>query len=211
MANVIASAPPSESLYPVLPQQSHDCRIGKVNEAASLLAQEAVHCRLVRKIYKRAKTFVNWAAGVSGSLSGLASSAGLASALTGIGISAAVPLGVVSGLFSVASSGLIVVGKKLNKKCREIVTLALAKRETVTRLVSQAITDGNISDAESQIILSEHSQYSEMKEKVRVKLTRNPSVGKLPQVDVEKIQKKAGAEAEVEFQKKLQNLVAASN
>ena len=88
MANAIASALPSEvetqSLYPVLPQE-HAFRMGKVNEIASALAQEDVHYRLVRKRYKRAKTFVNWAAGVSGSLSGLASSAGLASALTGIG------------------------------------------------------------------------------------------------------------------------------
>ena len=186
--------------------------MGKVNEIASALVQEVLHYRLVRKKYKREKTFVNWAAGVLGSLGGLASSAGLASALTGIGIPVVVPLGVVGGLFSVASSGLIVAGKKLDKKMskhQEIVTLALAKRETVTRLVSQAFTDGKISDVEFQIILSEFSQYNEMKEKVRAKLTRNQSVGKL--ADVEKIKRQAYAEAEAAFQKKLQNLVVASN
>ena len=100
MANGIPSVPPSEvetqSLYPVLPQE-HTFRMGKVNEIASALAQEVVHYRLVRKKYKRAKTFVNWAAGLLGSLNGLASSAGLASALTGIGMPVAVPLGVVGG------------------------------------------------------------------------------------------------------------------
>lgn len=206
MANVIPSAPPSEvetqSLYPVLqPDTQHTFRMGKVNEIASALAKEVVHYRLVRKKYKRTKTFVNWAAGVSGSLRGLASSAGLASALTGIGIPVAVPLGVVGGLFSVTSSGLIVAGKKHDKKMakhQEIVTLALAKRETVTRLVSQAITDNKISDAEFQVILSEFSQYNEMKEKVCLKLTRNQSVGKLP--DIEKIKREAREEAELAFQ-----------
>ena len=68
-------------------------------------------------------------------------------------------------------------------KHQEIVTLALAKRETVTRLVSQAITDCKINDAEFQVILSEFSQYYEMKEKVRAKLTKNQSVGKLPDIE----------------------------
>ena len=69
-------------------------------------------------------------------------------------------------------------------KHQEIVTLALAKRETVTSLVSKAITDGKISDTEFQIILSQYSQYNEMKEKVRAKLTRNQFVVKL--LDAEK-------------------------
>ena len=94
-------------------------------------------------------------------------------------------------------------------KHQEIVTLALAKRETVTRLVSQAITDNKISDAEFQVTLSEFSQYNEMKEKVRAKLTRNKSVDKL--ADVEKIKREAYAEAQAAFQKKLQSLAASSN
>ena len=100
MENVIASASPSENLYPDLPQQPPDFRMGKVNEIASELAKEVVRYRLVRKKYKRAKTLVNWASEVSGSLSGLSSGAGFASALTCIGIPIAVPLGVVGGLFS---------------------------------------------------------------------------------------------------------------
>ena len=89
-------------------------------------------------------------------------------------------------------------------KHQEIVTLALAKRETVTRLVSQAITDGKISDAEFQIILNEYSQYNEMKEKVRANLTTNQSVGKLP--DVEKIKREAREEAELAFKKNCKTL-----
>ena len=61
--------------------------------------------------------------------------------LSVIGIPAAVPLAAVSGCFALASSGFVVAGKKLDakiKKHNEIVTRALAKRDTVDRLVSRA-------------------------------------------------------------------------
>ena len=45
------------------------------------------------------------------------------------------------------------------KKHKEIVTLALAKRDTVDRLVFKALNDGHVSDAEFQIISAELSQY----------------------------------------------------
>ena len=206
-------------LYPVLQghkslQMSQDFRLGKVNEIAAKLADEVVHYRLVRKKFKRAKTVVNWISGGLGGLSAVFSSAGLASALSGVGILVAAPLGAVGGFFSVASSSLIIVGKKLDKKMskhQEIVTLALAKRASVDRLVSKAINDKRLSDSEFQNIISELEQYNALKEKVRAKLTKRPSVPKLPQVDVEKIKREARAQAETEFQKKLQKIVASSN
>ena len=73
------------------------------------------------------------------------------------------------------------------KKHHEIVTLALAKRDTVDRLVSKALNDGHVSDAEFQIISAELSQYNVLKERVRAKLTRKPSKHNVDSVDVEKI------------------------
>ena len=61
------------------------------------------------------------------------SSASLASALSVVGLPAAIPLGGVGGGFAAASSGLIIASKKLDskiKKHQEIVTLAIAKRDT---------------------------------------------------------------------------------
>ena len=72
------------------------------------------------------------------------SSASLGSALSVVGIPAAIPLGGVGGAFALASSGLIIASKKLDskiKKHQEIVTLAIAKRDTVDRLLSKALTE----------------------------------------------------------------------
>ena len=80
------------------------------------------------------------------------------------------------------------LGKKLDskiKKHQEIVTLAIAKRDTVYRLHSKALADNKISDSEFQLIMAEFQQYNMLKEAVRAKLTRNSS-----QPDTEKIKKR---------------------
>ena len=126
-SNVIPSAPES-SIYPELPQ--HDFRMQKANEVSAALNAEAVHYRAVTKKYKRAKKAVNCSAAGCGVFSTLLSSASLASALSIVGLPAAVPLGGVGRAFAAASSGLIIASKKLDskiKKDQEIVTLAIAK------------------------------------------------------------------------------------
>ena len=208
-SNVLPSAPHDESsLYPQL--SPHDFRMLKANEVAAALNAEVVHYRGVEKKYKRAKKIVNWSAIGSGLLSAGLSTASLGSALSVIGIPVAIPLGGVGGAFTLASSGLIIASKKLDskiKKHQEIVTLAIAKRDTVYRLHSKALNDNKISDSEFQLIMAEFSQYNVLKEAVRSKLTRNPS-----QPDIEKTKKDVRSEVEAEFQKKKINaLVAGSN
>ena len=197
-SNVLPSAPHDESsLYP---QLSPHFRMQKANEIEAALNAEVAHYRGVAKKYKRAKKIVNWSATGSGLLSFACSSASFGSALSVIGIPAAIPLGGVGGAFALASSGLIVASKKLDskiKKHREIVTLAIAKRDTVCRLYSKALSDNRISDSEFQSIMAEFPQYNVLKEAVRSKITRNSS-----QPDIEKIKKAVRCEVEVEFQKK---------
>ena len=196
-SNVIPSAPES-SIYPQLPQ--HDFRMQKANEIAAALNAEVVHYRVVAKKYKRTKKIVNWSTTVTGLLSATCSTASFGSALSVIGIPVAISLGGVGGTFALASSGLIFSSKKLDskiKKNQEIVTLAIAKRDTVSRLLSKALSDNQISDSEFQLIMAEFSQYNVLKEAVRSKITRNPS-----QPDIEKIKKDARNEVEAEFQKK---------
>ena len=106
------------------------------------------------------------------------SSASLASALSVIGLPAVIPLGGVCGAFAAASSGLIIASKKLDlkiKKHQEIVTFAIAKRDTVDRLLSKALTDNQISDSEFQLLMAEFSQYNVLKDAARAKLTRQSS------------------------------------
>ena len=120
-----------------------------------------------------------------------------------IGIPAAVPLGAQGGCLASAPFALIITGKRLESKIekhQEIVTLAIAKRDTVDRLVSKAINDNCVSDAEFQIIISELEQYNTLKEKVRAKLTLHSSRKNV--VDVEKIKHDIRSEVEAEFRKK---------
>ena len=181
----------------------------KVNEISAALNKEVGHYRAVAKKYKRTKKIFNYTAGGSSLLSAAFSSASFGSALSFVGLPATIPLGVVGGCFALASSGLIIASKKADskvKKHQEIVTLAIAKRDTVDRLLSKALTDNVISDSEFQLIMDEFSQYKVLKDSVRAKLTRHSS-----QPDVEKIKKDVRSEMEADFRKKISALAAGSN
>ena len=205
-SNVLPSAPLDEpSLYPQI--SPHDFRMQKANEISAALNAEVIHYRSVAKKYKRAKKTTNWVATGSGLISTACSSASFGSALSVVGIPAAIPLGGLGGFFALASSGLIIASKKLDskiKKHQEIVTLAIAKRDTVYRLHSKALADGQITDVEFQLIMAEFQQYNVLKEAVRSKLTRKTS-----QPDIEKIKKDVRSEIEAEFRKKINALAAA--
>ena len=197
--NVLPSAPQEDSnLYPQL--SPHDFRMQKVNEVSAALNAEVIHYRSVAKKYKRAKKATNWIAAGSGLISTACSSPSLGSALSVVGIPAAIPLGGVGGAFALASSGLIVASEKLDSKIKKhqaIVTLVIAKRDTVWRLHSKALPDNSITDSEFQLIMTEFSQYNVLKEAIRAKLARNS-----PQPDIEKIKKDVRSEMEAEFRKK---------
>ena len=208
-SNVLPSAPP-EQRYPELPTQPQpDFRMQKVNEISAALNKEIGHYRAVAKKYKRAKKVVNWSAAGSSVLSAAFSSTSFGSAISVVGLAATIPLGGVGGAFALASSGLIIASKKLVskiKKHQEIVTLAIAKRDTVDRLLSKALADNQISDSEFQLIMNEFSQYNVLKEAVRAKLTRQSS-----RPDVEKIKQEVCIEMEADFRKKINALTAGSN
>ena len=142
-SKVLPSAPQEESsLYSQLPQ--HDFKMQKANELSASLNAEIVHYRAVARKYKRAKKTANWSAAGCSIFSTVLSSASLAAAMSIVGLPAAIPLGGVGGAFAAASSGLIIASKKLDskiKKHQEIMTLAIAKRDTVDRLLSKAFTD----------------------------------------------------------------------
>ena len=204
--NVLPPSAPPEQIYPDLPS---DFRMKKINEISAALHDEVDHYRTVAKKYKRTKMFVNWGAGGSSVLSFVFSSASFGSAISVIGLPATIPLGAVAGGFALVSSGLIVASKKLDskiKKHQEIVTLALAKRDAVDRLLSKAMRDNRVSDDEFENIMAEYSQYNVLKEAVRAKLTRKPS-----RPNIEKIKKDIRSEVEREFYKKINAATATSN
>ena len=113
---------------------------------------------------------------------------------------ATILLGGVGGAFTLASSGLIIASIKLDskiKKHQEIVMLAIAKRDTVDRLLYKALADNQIIDGEFQLIMTEFSQYNVLKDAVRAKLTWQSS-----RPHVEKIKEDIRSEIETEFRKK---------
>ena len=173
--------------------------------------QEVSHYRLVTKRYKRAKKIVDFCACGSGFLSAGFSSASFGSALTGIGILASVPLGAIAGAFGFTSAALVAASKKLEPKVRkhmEIVTLALAKRESINRLLLKALVDNKVSDTEFQIIMDEFKHYDDLKYTVRAKLTHLPSNKNV--ADVEKIKIDIHGELQEEFRKKISALASDS-
>ena len=90
-SNVLPSAPQEESsLYPQL--TPHNFRMQKANEVSAALNAEVVHYRSVLKKYKWAKKVANWSAAGSSIISTTISSASLASALSVVGLPAAIPL-----------------------------------------------------------------------------------------------------------------------
>ena len=129
-SNVIPSAPHDESLYPQLPQLNY--RMQKANEVEAALNAEVNHYRIVAKKYKRAKKIVNWSATGFGFLSAGLSTASLGTAVSFVGLPASIPLGSAGGAFALTSSGLIVAGKKLDSKIKNIAKslFSLQLRET---------------------------------------------------------------------------------
>ena len=94
----------------------------------------------------------------------------------------------------------------IQNKHQEIVTLALAKRDTVDRLLSKALSNNQITDSEFQLIMTECSLYNVLKDAVRAKQTRQSS-----RPDVEKIKRDLRTEMEAHFRKKIIAFAAGSN
>ena len=151
-----------------------------------------------------------------GSLSAGLSSATLATALTGFGIVASPALAGVATVFGLLSAGFTVVSKRLERKVtkhEKIYTLAVAKINSVSAMVSKALTDKTISDSEFTIILREVKKYHELKAAIRDgvknKTTENKETQTQPP-DLDKLKGELRKEIKQEFQKKIDLLTAVS-
>ena len=83
----------------------------------------------------------------------------------------------------------------------------MAKQNSVSDLVSKALTDKTISDSEFSIILREIQKYHELKGAIRS--AKNKQSGRT-QPDIEEIKKQIRREAETESSKKISSLAAES-
>ena len=169
--NIIPSAPP---LYPALQRDSvGDYRLKKISDCQKELENEISHYRRISKKYKRAKTIINAFATSTGVLTVVLSSASLVTSLTLIGTLAGAPLAGIAGLMGIASTAVGVSSIKLNKKVtkhEKTISLAESKHLSVSRLVSKALTDGEVSDVEFNLILREIENYYSLKGQLRREL-----------------------------------------
>ena len=114
------------------------------------------------------------------------------------------------------SAGFTVVGKRLERKVtkhEKLYTLALAKLNSVSELVSKALTDKRISDSEFTIILREVQKYHELKAAIRTGETKTKPVNKETQIqkaDLDKLKSELRKEIRQDYQRKINLLTAAS-
>ena len=202
---------PAQPLYPTheLTQlNAEDFRLKKISDLLKELSDETEHYRHVAKKYKRSHSIVHRSAVGLGSLSVGLSSGALATALTGFGIVASPALAGVATVCGLASVGFAVVSKRLNRKVikhEKIYTLAIAKQNSINELISKALEDKSISDAEFRIISREVEKYHELKASIRAGVTKTPNeVATQTQApDLEKLKEELRKEVAQEFQKKL--------
>ena len=221
--NVLPSAPTYDDAqlrYPTheLAQlNAEDFRLKKINDLLKELSDEAEHYRQVAKKYKRTHSIVHRSAVGLGSLSVGLSSGALATALTGFGIMASPALAGVATLCGLSSVGFTFASKRLERKVtkhEKIYTLALAKRNSVNELVSQALADKQISDVEFRIITREVEKYHELKAVIRAgggqPADTQEAATQTQGPDLEKLKEELRKEVKREFQKKVNLLTAVS-
>ncbi|KAJ7365202.1 hypothetical protein OS493_007853 [Desmophyllum pertusum] len=215
-SNVLPSAPEyshaeSPPLYPVLPN-AENFRLSKISDLEKEIETEINHYRQVAKKYKKVQSVVHSFAVCLGTLAAALSSAGLATALTGIGVIASVPLASVAAISGFSSAGLAAASKKLETKVakhEKINTLAEAKKNTVSELVSKALADGQISDGEFNIVVREVQKYHELKAAIRSG-SSSKKISQPQPPDIDKIRKEIRNEERQNLQKTLKKLSAES-
>ena len=117
------------------------------------------------------------------------SSASLATSLTLIGAVAGAPLAGIAGLIGIASTTAGVGSGRLNTKVtkhEKTISLAESNHLSVIRLVSKALTDGEVSDVEFNLILREIENYYSLKGQLRREV-RIENTSSDEKVDVEAI------------------------
>lgn len=196
--NIIPSAPP---LYPTLPDASEatseavSFRLKKICDCQKELENEMSHYRKVSKKYKRANSIARTSSTLTRVMAAILSSTGLTVSLSGIGVIAGAPLAGIAGLLGFISTAMTLGNKKMNTKItkrEKTVSLAESSQLSISKLISKAMNDGHISDAEFNLILREIEQYHSLKSGLRKEMTSEGVDVEVIKLDVEVIKKSSG-------------------
>ena len=170
-----------KGIYPNLPPTAPPpdgptFRIQQCCDILNKLKAELNHYEMVLKKYNRSKGALINASSTCGILSCILAAGGLGTSLSGVGIVAAIPLGVTSGILVCTSIACEQISKSLSKKAvkhQNTVTLAKAKINTIEDLVSKALRDNKISDEEFSMIIEELKKFEKLKAEIRLKAQKN--------------------------------------
>ena len=196
-----SAAPP---LYPTLPDENIlSFRLKKIRDCQKELENEISHYQRQVKKYKRAHAIAHTSSTLTGFSATVLSSTGLTVSLSGIGVIAGTPLAGIAALLGFSSTAMTIGSKKMNTKItkhKKTVSLAESSQLSISKLISKAMNDGQISDVEFNLILREVEQYHSLKNGLRKEM-------KSEGVDVEAIKQ----QIKDEYQKKLGSLVNIRN
>ena len=174
------SAPPENSLYPVLNTEhpdeetqeekthetGHDYRLQKISEISKTLEKER---DTRRDLYKKYKRGVN----IMDSIDTTLISFSIIMAALGFAIPILLPLEIGAACCAGVGACITLIRRRLNtksKKHSDIKTLAESKLNSIEKNISKALEDNKISDTEFKGILTELDNYNSMKKE---KLSEN--------------------------------------
>lgn len=160
--------PTAPNLYPDLSNEDgQNYRLHKISEIEQKLINEKDTRRTLCKKYKRA---INITDGIDSAL--------ISSSVVMAGVGIAFPFMLPLGIAAIVSGGLGVFVKLIRrrlqskaKKHNAVETIAESKLNSITDLISKALSDGQISDNEFKMVLDELTKYNDLKDKTRLKHT----------------------------------------
>ena len=168
-------------IYPQLPKSDDQTFVSSPNTAFRLqkscdalneIKKELNHYEKTRKKYSRVRRiFINASIGTS-AMSVILCGSGVTTSLTGLGAIIGVPLASLGGLFGVLSVCFTIGSKEISRnvsKHEQTVSLAKAKLNTISDIVSKALKDNEISDEEFSLVLSEVEKFETLKQSIRQK------------------------------------------
>jgi len=178
-----------DAIYPDL-TTGENFRLHKINTVLSQLGSEVKHYENVRKKYSKIRGIFHKTAVATGALSVILTGSGVATSLTGPGIVVGVPLSSVGGLLGLISASCTVFTKKLTRKVTKhenTIQLAKSKEDSISDLVSKALSDNKIDEKEFEHIMNELQKYEKLKSSIR---TQNKELLKNDVPDVQKLREK---------------------
>ena len=188
-------------IYPQLPKSDDQTsspnptgfRLQKSCDALNEIKKELNHYEKTRKKYNRVRGIFTKASIGTGALSVILCGSGVTTSLTGLGAIVGVPLASLGGLCGVLSVCFAIGSKEISRnvsKHEQTVSLAKAKLNTISDVVSKALKDNEISDEEFSLVLSEVDKFETLKQSIRRKHRKEGEKN----IDISQIRKDVKAE-----------------